>query len=152
MWKLNCVTLIIFMCRGRKIDETWQKYIFRLKALILRVSLFLLVVLFLTQFQIVNFLTLFITPCFSFFFFSHFLSSWSCTGKQDFLQLRDILLMLIDIRATSEAGKLENLFGGQKDLCQFFPPWRNALHPETGPSAPVGGPELNIDISNVNYS
>lgn len=33
------VTLIIFMCRGRKIDETLQKYVFRWKALILRVSL-----------------------------------------------------------------------------------------------------------------
>lgn len=57
--------------------------------------------------------------------------------------------MLIDIRATLEAGKWDNLAGGHKDLCQFFLPWGKTLHPEMGPSGLCGGSELS-DISDGN--
>ena len=162
------------MCRGRKIDETLQKYIFRLKALILRVSFYGR--FFFSQFQMIVFnpiitvvlvFLFFSFLFFSFLFFSslffsslffsslffsflsnsQFLSSCSYIGKQNFLWLREILVMLVDITASPEAGKQENLFRGQKDLCQFFLSWGKILHPEMRPSTPSGGPEPTIDIS-----
>lgn len=127
------------MCRGRKIDETLPKYILRGKTFILRVSLFLLACFFFPPLS-PNFSWSFFNPInytvflsFHFFPHSHFLFSWSCAGEQNFLQLGDILVMLIDIRATSEAGKSDSLSGGQRDLCQCFLPWGKTPHPETGP-------------------
>lgn len=130
------------MCSGRKIGETLQKYIFQIESVNFKGQFVWAALFFSSQFQGIIFNPV-ITQCFQFLFFFFLIKqSFSlflvCTGRQNFLQFRAILVMLVDIRATSEASKQENLFRGQKDLYQFFLPWRDtaprneALHPIWG--------------------